>query len=96
MTPRTSHISPHDQSPHTILDHLAALTNPRISSGGIRIPCPANGGTNPNLALWGNVAAHCQPPPLLQLTSSTLPEPPAATAALVSPQGQVIGGGDAV
>ena len=95
MTPRTSRISPHAQSLHTILDHLAALTNCRISSGRLRIPCPANGGTNPNLALWGNVAAHCQPPPLLQLTSSKLPKPPATTAALVSPQGRVIGGGDA-
>ena len=62
MTPRTSRISPHTQSPHTILDHLAALTNSRISSGRIRIPCPTHGGTNPNLALWvndGGIAARC-------------------------------------
>ena len=49
MTPR---ISPHTQSPHTTIDYLAALTNCRLSSGYLRIPCPAHGGTNPNLALW--------------------------------------------
>ena len=62
MTPRTSRISPHVESPHTTLDHLAALTSSRISSGRIRIPCPAHGGTNPNLALWVNgdgIAARC-------------------------------------
>ena len=62
MTPRTSRISPHTQSPHTTLDYLAALTNSRISSGRLRIPCPAHGGTNPNLALWVNddgIAARC-------------------------------------
>ena len=58
----TSRISPHTQSPHTLLDYLAALANCRISSGYLRIPCPAHGGTNPNLALWvnqGGIAAHC-------------------------------------
>ena len=62
MTPRTSRISPHTQSPHTIIDYLAALTNSRISSGRLRIPCPAHGGANPNLALWVNddgIAARC-------------------------------------
>ena len=62
MTTRTSRISPHTLSPHTILDHLAALTHCRISSGRVRIPCPAHGGTNPNLALWVNddgIAARC-------------------------------------
>ena len=62
MTARTSRISPHTESPHTILDHLAALTSSRISSGRLRIPCPAHGGTNPNLALWVNddgIAARC-------------------------------------
>ena len=62
MTPRTSRISPYTESPHTILDHLAALTSSRISSGRLRIPCPAHGGTNPNLALWVNddgIAARC-------------------------------------
>ena len=62
MTPRTSRISPHAESPHTTLDHLAALTQSRISSGYLRIPCPAHGGTNPNLALWvndGGIAARC-------------------------------------
>ena len=61
MTPRTSRISPHTESPHTILDHLAALTSSRISNGRLRIPCPAHGGTNPNLALWVNdgIAARC-------------------------------------
>ena len=62
MTPRTSRISPHTQSPHTTLDYLAALTNSRISSGRLRIPCPTHGGTNPNLALWVNddgIAARC-------------------------------------
>ena len=59
MTPR---ISPHTESPHTTLDHLAALTNSRISRGYLRIPCPAHGGTNSNLALWVNgdgIAARC-------------------------------------
>ena len=59
MTPR---ISPHAQSPHTTIDYLAALTQSRISSGYLRIPCPAHGGTNPNLALWVNddgIAARC-------------------------------------
>ena len=62
MTPRTSRISPHTQSPHTALDYLAALTNCRIISGYLRIPCPAHGGTNHNLALWvndGGIAARC-------------------------------------
>ena len=62
MTPRTSRISPYTESPHTILDHLAALTSSRISSGRLRIPCPAHSGTNPNLALWVNddgIAARC-------------------------------------
>ena len=54
MTPRTSHISPHTESSHTILDYLAALTNCQISSGRLRIPCPAHGGTNPNLSIWAN------------------------------------------
>ena len=59
MTPR---ISPHTQSPHTTIDYLAALTNYRISSGRLRIPCPAHGGTNSNLALWvsdDGIAARC-------------------------------------
>ena len=62
MTTRTFRISPHAESPHTTLDHLAALTNSRISRGYLRIPCPAHGGTNPNLALWANgdgIAARC-------------------------------------
>ena len=61
MTPRTSPISPHTQSPHTTLEYLAALTSSRISSGYLRIPCPAHSGTNPNLALWVNqgIAARC-------------------------------------
>ena len=62
MTPRTSRISPHAESPHTTLDHLAALTQSRISSGYLRIPCPAHDGTNSNLALWvnqGGIAARC-------------------------------------
>ena len=62
MTTRTFRISPHTESPHTTLDHLAALTNSRTSRGYLRIPCPAHGGTNPNLALWVNddgIAARC-------------------------------------
>ena len=53
MTPRISpHTqSPHTQSPHTTLDHLAALTQSRITRDRLRIPCPAHGGTNPNLEL---------------------------------------------
>ena len=62
MTPRISRIPPHTESPHTTLDHLAALTNSRTSRGYLRIPCPAHGGTNSNLALWVNgdgIAARC-------------------------------------
>ena len=62
MTPRTSRISPHAESPHTTLDQLAALTQSRISSGYLRIPCPAHSGTNPNLALWAEddgIGAKC-------------------------------------
>ena len=62
MTPRTSRISPHAESPHTTLDHLAALTQSRISSGYLRVPCPAHDGTNSNLAIWVNgdgIAARC-------------------------------------
>ena len=39
-----------------------AYPAPAISSGYLRIPCPAHGGTNPNLALWVNddgIAARC-------------------------------------
>ena len=59
MTPRTS---PHVESPHTTLDHLATLTQSRITRDRLRIPCPAHGGTNSNLALWvnqGGIAARC-------------------------------------
>ena len=62
MITRTTRLSPHAESPHTTLEHLAALTSSRISSGRLRIPCPAHGGTNPNLALWVNddgIAARC-------------------------------------
>ena len=48
--------------PQARFDHLAALTSSRISSGYLRIPCPAHGGTNPNLTLWVNddgIAARC-------------------------------------
>ena len=48
--------------PQARFDHLAALTSSRISSGYLRIPCPAHGGTNPNLSLWVNddgIAAKC-------------------------------------
>ena len=66
MAPRTPNAlqnihSPYD-SPHFVLDHLAALTSSRVSRGYLRIPCPAHSGTNPNLALWVNndgIAARC-------------------------------------
>ena len=48
--------------PQARFDHLAALTSSRIRSGYLRIPCPAHGGTDPNLALWvndGGIAARC-------------------------------------
>ena len=51
MTARTWRISPHSESPYTRLDHLAILANARITRGRLRIPCPAHGGTNPNLEL---------------------------------------------
>ena len=60
MTPRIYRVSPHAESPHTTFDHPAALTNPRIRSGRLWIPCPAHGETDPNLALWvSGVADHC-------------------------------------
>ena len=51
MTPRISPHTQSPQSPHTTLDHLAALTQSRITRDRLRIPCPAHGGTNPNLEL---------------------------------------------
>ena len=51
MTTRTWRIPPHTDSPFTRLDHLAALANARITRSRLRIPCPAHGGTNPNLEL---------------------------------------------
>ena len=51
MTARTWRISPHSESPYTRLDYLAILANARITRGRLRIPCPAHGGTNPNLEL---------------------------------------------
>ena len=62
MTPRTYRVSPQAESPDTTSDHPAALTNSRIRSGRLRIPCPAHGETDPNLALWvngGGGADHC-------------------------------------
>ena len=62
MTPRTYRVSPQAESPDTTFDHPAALTNSRIRSGRLRIPCPAHGETDPTLALWVNgdgVADHC-------------------------------------
>ena len=49
-TPKWS-ISPHFDQPHTRLDQLAILANVRITRDRLRIPCPAHGGTNPNLEL---------------------------------------------
>lgn len=51
MTARTWRISPHSEPPYTRLDHLAILANARITRDRLRIPCPAHGGTNPNLEL---------------------------------------------
>ena len=48
--------------PQARFDHLAALTNCRITRGYLRIPCPAHGGTDPNLSLWVGedaIAAKC-------------------------------------
>ena len=48
--------------PQARFDHLASLTNCRITGGYLRIPCPAHGGTDPNLSLWVNddgIAARC-------------------------------------
>ena len=48
--------------PQARFDHLAALTNCRITGGYLRIPCPAQGGTDPNLSLWVSddaIAAKC-------------------------------------
>ena len=51
MTTRTWRIAPHLDHPHTRLDQLAILANVRITRDRLRIPCPAHGGTNPNLEL---------------------------------------------
>ena len=51
MTTHTWHISPHFDQPHTRLNHLATLAGARITRDRLRIPCPAHGGTNPNLEL---------------------------------------------
>ena len=53
MTPRTS---PHTQSPHTTIDYLAALTNCRLSSGYLRIPCPELQGPVAAVALANHLA----------------------------------------
>ena len=57
MNPRTSFATHHPQDsaygpPHLVLEHLAAMANARRTGRYLRIPCPAHGGTNPNLALW--------------------------------------------
>ena len=62
MTTRTWRISPHTDHPHTRLDRLATLANVRVIRDRLRIPCPAHGGTNLNLALWVNddrISATC-------------------------------------
>ena len=64
MTPRTS---PHVESPHTILDHLATLTQSRITRDRLRIPCPAHDGTNSNLASLGQPSRHRRPLPQRRL-----------------------------
>ena len=51
MTTRTWRISPHPEHPHTRLEQLATMAGVRITRDRIRIPCPAHGGTNPNLEL---------------------------------------------
>ena len=51
MTTRTWRIPPHLDHSHTRLDQLAILANVRITRDRLRIPCPAHGGTNPNLEL---------------------------------------------
>ena len=51
MTTRKWRISLHFDHPYTRLDHLAVLAGARITRDRLRIPCPAHGGTNPNLEL---------------------------------------------
>ena len=51
MTTRKWRISPHLEHPQTHLDQLATLAGTRITRDRLRIPCPAHGGTNPNLEL---------------------------------------------
>ena len=46
-----AYITPPRNHPHTRLDQLAILANVRITRDRLRIPCPAHGGTNPNLEL---------------------------------------------
>ena len=51
MTTRKWRTSPHPEHPQTRLEQLATLANTRITRDRLRIPCPAHGGTNPNLEL---------------------------------------------
>ena len=62
MGPRTASSLNAHHSPHLVLEHLAVLANARRTGRYLRIPCPAHGGTNPNLALWVNddsIGAKC-------------------------------------
>ena len=62
MNTRTSRISPHFEPPYTRLGRLAILANAQINRDRLRIPCPAHGGTNPNLELkvaGDRIAAVC-------------------------------------
>ena len=52
MTTPTWRTSPHSDPPHISLDRLATLANARTNGSYFRLPCPAHGGTNPNLSLW--------------------------------------------
>ena len=51
MTTRKWRTSPHPEHPQTRLEQLATLAGTRITRDRLRIPCPAHGGTNPNLEL---------------------------------------------
>lgn len=67
MNPRTSPTARHTRhsvydSPHLVLEHLAAVAKARRTGRYLRIPCPAHGGINPNLSLWVNddsIGAKC-------------------------------------
>ena len=62
MTTHKWRTSPHLEHPHTRLEQMATQAGVRITRDRLRIPCPAHGGTNPNLELkvaGDRISANC-------------------------------------